>query len=94
MYLIVDSFIKINNIIAGSNNITLREVNVKPYGFDKNKELIENTFYQIIDQYNERKITSTKFYSVLLNKIDPFYDENGRTCKILFGNDDIIRENI
>ena len=34
MYLTVDSLIEINNI-AGSNNITLRKVNVKSYGFDK-----------------------------------------------------------
>ena len=35
MSLIVNSLIEINNIITGSNNITLRKVNVKPYGFDK-----------------------------------------------------------
>ena len=64
-YLTVDSLIKRNNIIIGSNNITLRKVNVKPYGFDKmytDKELIENKLYQIIDQFSERKITSTKLY--------------------------------
>ena len=36
------------------------------------KELIEDKLYQIIDQFNERKITSTNFYSILLNKIHPF----------------------
>ena len=44
MYLTADSLIKINNIITSSNNITLRRVNVKLYGFDKmymGKELIE-----------------------------------------------------
>ena len=44
MYLTVDSLIEINNI-AGSNNITLRKVNVKSYGFDKmymEKELIKD----------------------------------------------------
>ena len=94
VYLTVDFLIGINNIIIGSNN---RKVNVKPYGFDKmymNKELIDDKLYQIIDQFNERKITSTKFYLILLNKIHPFYDGNGRTCKILFTNDDIIRQNI
>ena len=35
MYLTVDRLIEINNIITGSNNITFRKVNVKPYGFDK-----------------------------------------------------------
>ena len=50
---------EINNIITDSNNITLRRVNVKPYGLDEmyvNKKLIEDKFYQIIDQFNERKI--------------------------------------
>ena len=97
MYLTVDSLIKINNIITGSNNITLRKINVKPYGFDEmymDKQLIEYKLHQIIDQYNERKITFTKFYSILLNKIHPFYDGNAKTYKILFANDDIIRQNI
>ena len=35
MYLTVDSLININNVITGSNNINLRKVNVKSYGFDK-----------------------------------------------------------
>ena len=97
MYLTVDSSIKTNNIITGSNNITLRKVNVKPYGFDKmcmDKELMDDKLYQIIDQFNERKITSSKFYSIPLNKIHPLYDGNGRTCKILFANNDIIIQNI
>ena len=97
MYLTVDSSIKTNNIITGSNNITLRKVNVKPYGFDKmcmDKELMDDKLYQIIDQFNERKITSAKFYSIPLNKIHPLYDGNGRTCKILFANNDIIIQNI
>ena len=97
MYLTVDSLIEVNNIITGSNNINLGKVNIKPYGFDKiymGKELIEDVLYEIIDQFNERKITPTKFYSILLNKIHPFYDENGRTCKTLFANDDIMRQNI
>ena len=97
MYLTVDSLIETNNIITGSNNITLRKVNVKPYGFDEiyiDKELIEDKLYQIIDQFSERKLTSAKFYSILLNKMHSFYDGNGRTCKKLFANDDIIRQNI
>ena len=43
MYLTVDSLIQINNIITGSNNITLRKLNAKPNRFDKvymDKELI------------------------------------------------------
>ena len=48
MYLTVDSLIKIINIVTGSNNITLRKVNVKPYGFDKmymDKESMEDKLY-------------------------------------------------
>ena len=76
MYLTVDSLIEIDNRVTSSNNITLRKVNVKPYGFDEmymDKELIEGKLYQTINKFNERKITSTKFYSILLNKIHPFY---------------------
>ena len=62
MYLTVGFLIKINNIITGSNNITLRKLNVNPYGFDEmfmDKEIIEDKLYQIIDQFNKRRITST-----------------------------------
>ena len=44
------------------------------------KELIKSDFYQIIDQFSERKITPTKFHSIPSNKIHQFYDVNGRTC--------------
>ena len=33
MYSTVDSFIEINNIINGSNDITFKKVDVKPYVF-------------------------------------------------------------
>ena len=52
------------------------------------KDLIEDKLYWIIDQFNEKKITPTKFYSILLNEIHPFSYGNGRTCKILFANED------
>ena len=48
MYLTVDSLIKINNIITGSNNITLWKFSVKSYRFDKmyvDKELIKDKLY-------------------------------------------------
>ena len=57
------------------------------------KELIKVKLYQTIDQFNKRIIISTKFYLILLKSIHPFYGGNGRTCKVLFGND-IIRQNI
>ena len=43
--LTADSFINISNIITGSNNITQRKVNVKPYRRDKtymNKDLMHD----------------------------------------------------
>ena len=89
MYLTVDSMIEINNIITGSNNISLRKVNVKPYGFDKmylDKDLIEDKLYRIMDQFIEREITPVKFYSKIFSEIHPFFDGNGRTCK-MFDND-------
>ena len=75
----VDSLIETNDLITGSSNITLRKVIVKPHRFDKlymDKDLIEGKLYQIINQFNERKIMSAKFYSVLLNQINPFFDGN------------------
>ena len=35
LYTTVYSFIEINNVITSSNNITLRKLNVNPYGFAK-----------------------------------------------------------
>ena len=78
MYLTVDSLMDINNIATGSNNIFLRNINVKQCGYDKmymNKDLIENKLQQLIDQFNE-----------LFDNIHPFYDGNGRSCKIFFAN--------
>ena len=49
--------------------------------------------YRIIDQFHENKIAPVRFYSILLNEIHPFYDGNGRTCKILLANDDKIKKN-
>ena len=48
------------------------------------KDLIEDKLYKIIDKFNQRKTTPVKFYSILLNKMNPFEDRNGRTCKMLF----------
>ena len=55
MSLPVDSLIERSNTINDSNKITLRKVNVKPYGFDKmyvEKDLIEDDIYQITSQFN------------------------------------------
>ena len=48
MYLTIDYLIERNNIITGSDNITLRKISLKPYGFDKmqmDKELKEDKIY-------------------------------------------------
>ena len=87
IYLTVDSLIDTYNVITGSNNITLRKVNARPCGYYKmnmDKDLIENKLYQLVDQFNERKINHRDFYSELLDNLHSFYDGNGGTCKILF----------
>ena len=58
VYLTVGSLIEINNI-TGSNNITPRKVNVKPYSSGKmytDKDLIEYILYHFIDPVNKIKI--------------------------------------
>ena len=63
MHMIVDSLIDINNIITGFNDITLRKV--KPNKYDKmymDKDLIEDNLYEIIDQFNVRKINHRDFF--------------------------------
>ena len=58
--------IEINNSIVGSNNIALRKVYIKPWGFDKlYMDLLEDKCFRMIDQFNERKIKSVMFYSIL-----------------------------
>ena len=55
-----------------------------------NKDLIEDKLYQTIDQFNERKTTPVKFYSILLNKINQFFDKTERTSITLVANDNKI----
>ena len=88
LFLTVDSLITINNYITGSRNIQLRQVNVRP-AFYFNKQYmdftkIESELYRLVDQFNERQITTRRFCDIFLDKIHPFADGNGRTCKILF----------
>ena len=87
LFLTVDSLITLNNIILGSNNIWLRCVNVKPAFHNKQYldfSKIEFELYKLIDLFNDRYITHLSFCKEFLNKIHPFLDGNGRTCKILF----------
>ena len=48
------------------------------------KDLIEDKLYQLIDQFNERKINHRDFSFALPDNIHPLYDGNGRTCEMLF----------
>ena len=48
------------------------------------KDLIEDKLYQLIDQFNERKINQRNSYATLLNSIHPIYVGNVKTCRILF----------
>lgn len=53
----------LNNIITDSQNIGLRDINVKR-GFDKifmDKSLIEPALYQLVDEFNERKVKHNNF---------------------------------
>ena len=53
LFLTVDSLITLNNIITNSNNITLRQINVKPAGYNKQYmhfNQIESELYRLIDQ--------------------------------------------
>ena len=87
LVLTLDSLITLNNIITGSNNLSLRSVNVRP-AFHKKQYMdftkIESELYRLIDAFNDRYITNREFYHTFLNEIHPFLDGNGRTCKLLF----------
>ena len=87
LFLTVDSLITLNNFITDSQNLFLRDVNAKPAGFDKmylDKILIKSALYQLVDEFNERKLTYNQFSNIFLDFMHPFRDGNGRTCKILF----------
>ena len=83
----VDSLISLNNIITDSQNLFLRDVNVKLAEFDKmyfDKSLIELALYQLVDEFNKRKVTHNQFSNIFLDLIHPFRDGNGKICKNLF----------
>ena len=87
LYLTVDSLITINNLITGSDNIHLRQINVKPAFHNKQYmdfDRIEPELYVLVDKFNERQIAAGCFCNKFLDEIYPFSDGNGRTCKILF----------
>ena len=87
LFLTVDSLITLNNFVTGSRNIQLRQINVKPAFYDKEYmdfTKIEPELYLLVDKFNERQISTRTFCDEFLDKIHPFSDGNGRTCKILF----------
>ena len=88
MHLTIGSLIEINSITTGSNNISSRKVNVKPYRFNKmymDKDLIYYKLYQIVDQFSERKTTTLKLFQQYIHFLIEmvWWD-----VKILFANDD------
>ena len=85
LFLTFDSLITLNNIITNSNNIFLRNSNVKPAGYNKQYmhfDKIESELYRLIDQFNERHITKRHFFKKFLDEIHPFSDGNGRLIKL------------
>ena len=87
LFLTVDSFIRINNIITNSHNLHLRRHNVKHAGYIKqymDMSRIEAELYSLDDKFNDRRIAPRTFCDTFLDKIHPFGDGNDRTCKILF----------
>ena len=85
LFLTVDSLITLNNIITNSNNIFLRQTDVKPAGHNKQYmhfNQIESELYRLIDQFNDRYISKRYFIKKFLNEIHPFLDGNGRLVKL------------
>ena len=44
----------------------------------------EAELYSLVDKFNDRMIMPRAFCNTFLDKIHPFADGNGRTCKSLF----------
>ena len=95
LFLTVDSLITLNNYITDSNNLSLRQINVKPAFYNKlymDFRDIETQLYILIDQFNDRYISTRDFCKKFLDEIHQFSDGNGRTLKILFANHYGIRQ--
>ena len=64
----------------------LRQVNVRPAFYFHKQYMdftkIKSELYKLVGQFNERKITPRTFCDIFLDKIHPFADGNGRTCKL------------
>ena len=69
LFLTVDSLIKLNNLITGSQHTKLRSCNVKPAGYNKqymDVNKIDAALYGLIDDFNDRKITHREFVLTFL----------------------------
>ena len=85
LYFTLDSFIGINNIILNKHNQKLRQTQVKPLGYNfqyMHFSKIETNLQSLIDRFNDRQLTKTKFLKEFLD-IHLFLDGNGRTVKVL-----------
>ena len=88
LFLTVDSLIRLNNLITGSQHTKLRACNVKPTGHNKqymDVNKIEAALYGLVDDFNDQRITHREFVLTFLD-MHPFADGNGRTCKVLFAD--------
>ena len=50
------------------------------------KDDIEQALYTLVDNFNDPIISKKDFCEIFLDRIHPFRDENGKTCKVLFIN--------
>ena len=85
LYLTLDSLIEINNIILNKHTQKLRQTQVKPLAYNfqyMHFSKIETNLQSLIDRFNDRQLTKTKFLKEFLD-IHPFLDSNGRTVKVL-----------
>ena len=48
------------------------------------KSLIEPALHQLVNEFNDRKLTRKQFCNIFVNLIHPSLDGNDRICKILF----------
>ena len=88
LLLTVDLLITLNNIITDSQNIGLRDINVKR-GFDKifmDKSLIEPALYQLVDEFNERKVKHNNFviyFEIWYILFEMEMDEHAKLCLLI-----------
>ena len=64
MFLTVDSLIHLNNLIAGSNNLQLRKVNVRPARYYRSYMdwcNVEFALYALVNYFNDHLITKKDF---------------------------------